>query len=160
MGRKQREAVAATVFCGGVLVTWCTSTPSPHYDARGGAGSGNGLSIGFYDGRQEARVSTVEALLAIGMDRGGSLECAAAEDPVAFADVFKALCGLDRVVVPGPLQDFMKDEYGFDPAQHPPRVEGPALRFVTVAFRFDQPPVLTFVEVDLTTGVVSRTLAT
>src|SRR5687767_6237229 len=80
-GQKAKGSDRGHAFCGGVLVTWRTFTPSPHYDARGGTGSGDGLSIGFYDGTREARVETVEALLAIGKDRGGSLERAAAANP-------------------------------------------------------------------------------
>jgi len=155
MAKQRREAVGAVVFCGGVLVTWRTPTSSPHYEAKRGVPSGDGVWIGFYDGVREARVNTVDTLLAIGKERGASLEHAAAANPMGFADVFKVLSGLDRVVVPGPLHDFMKDQHDFDPAQHAPRVAGATLRFVTVAFRFDQPPVLAAVEVDLATGRIS-----
>jgi hypothetical protein len=157
MVKKRKEATTATAFGGGVLVAWHTWTPSPYYDARSGDASPDRAWIAFYNGRREVAVETVDALIALGNERDSSLATAAMFNPVEFADVFRVLLDLDRVISFPPLYDFMKDKYGFDPEQQVPRVTGSVLRFVTGSFRFDVPPVLTVVEIDLTTRQVSKT---
>lgn len=109
------------------------------YDVPPVAPPGPWSLLQYTEGQQSQQFTHVEALVSVVGPRGIDLrrELIGQEHPFAF--MMSIMLGVGRVIRAHPLYEHVGSEYGIDPVQHEPCIDGSILRFAVVRpYLFDE----------------------